>query len=71
MAEEVVLPIPNLELPQHQFVLSKPQFSELHNDAKQKLLAGIENDSTSASLAVLRLPLKLPAAQRWLRTTAL
>ncbi|GJE98959.1 26S proteasome subunit RPN7-domain-containing protein [Phanerochaete sordida] len=44
MAEEVVLPIPNLELPQHQFVLSKPQFSELHNDAKQQLLAGIEKD---------------------------
>ncbi|EKM54947.1 uncharacterized protein PHACADRAFT_255184 [Phanerochaete carnosa HHB-10118-sp] len=44
MAGEVVLPIPNLELPQHQFVLSKPQFSHLHDNARQKLLAGIEED---------------------------
>lgn len=46
MAEEVVLPIPNLELPQQQFVLSQPQFSHLHDEARRKLLEGIEADST-------------------------
>ena len=45
MAEEVVLPIPNLELPQYHYALSQSQFSHLHDEARQKLLAGIEKDS--------------------------
>ena len=47
MAEEVVLPVPNLELAQHCFVLSSPQFSHLHDNAREKLLAGIQADSMS------------------------
>ncbi|KIP03146.1 hypothetical protein PHLGIDRAFT_130324 [Phlebiopsis gigantea 11061_1 CR5-6] len=45
MAEEVVLPVPNLELSQHCFVLSSPQFSHLHDNAREKLLAGIQADT--------------------------
>jgi 26S proteasome regulatory subunit N7 len=47
MADEVVLPIPNLDLPQQHFVLSSPQFAHLHPDARAKLLAGIEADRVS------------------------
>jgi len=41
---EVVLPIPNLALPQYLFVLSSPSLSRLHDDARTQLLAGIEKD---------------------------
>ena len=44
MAEEVVAPIPNLELAQHYFVLSSPHLSHLHEDARKALLAGIQAD---------------------------
>lgn len=45
MAEDLVLPIPNLILPQQLFLLSNPKLSGLHQDAKEKLLAGIKEDS--------------------------
>ncbi|PSR75336.1 hypothetical protein EW026_g4149 [Hermanssonia centrifuga] len=44
MSEEVVLPIPNLELAQHYFVLSSPQLSQLHENARKELIAGIQAD---------------------------
>ncbi|KAM6500054.1 PCI domain containing protein [Amanita muscaria] len=44
MAEDIVLPIPNLKLPQQLYVLSKPQLSHLHNDARNALLEGIKAD---------------------------
>ncbi|KAL5529785.1 hypothetical protein ACEPAG_5772 [Sanghuangporus baumii] len=44
MAEEVVLPIPNLELPQAHFTLTQPQLGHLHQDALKVLLQGIEKD---------------------------
>lgn len=46
MPDDVVLPIPNLALPQHLFVLAKPEFSHLHDNARKELLAGIQADRT-------------------------
>lgn len=45
MADEVVLPIPNLALPQNLFVLSNPTHAHLHENARTELLAGIKADS--------------------------
>jgi len=41
MADKIVLPIPNLELPQHFFTLSSPSLAHLHKNAAIQLLAGI------------------------------
>jgi hypothetical protein len=62
-SEEVVLPIPNLQLAEHAFVLSKPTLSHLHEKAREELLAGIRADQmapyyrtlTSATEPVLAL----------------
>lgn len=45
MADDIVLPIPNLMLPQHLFVLSLPAFSHMHDTARKELLEGIQADS--------------------------
>jgi 26S proteasome regulatory subunit N7 len=45
MADDIVLPIPNLNLPQQFFVLSTPSLAHLHQDARQELLKGIQADS--------------------------
>lgn len=55
MADEVVLPIPNLLLPQHLFVLSKPSQTHLHDNARKDLLEGILADSTSGTISYLTL----------------
>ncbi|KAI0263430.1 PCI-domain-containing protein [Gloeopeniophorella convolvens] len=44
MAEENVLPIPNLALPQEYFVLQKASLSHLHERARVALLEGIKAD---------------------------
>lgn len=44
MADDIVLPIPNLTLPQHFFTLSTPSLAHLHGNAAKELLAGIEAD---------------------------
>ncbi|TEB30589.1 PCI-domain-containing protein [Coprinellus micaceus] len=44
MAEEVVLPIPNLAVPQNLYVLSNPALKHLHEKAKKELLEGIKAD---------------------------
>lgn len=44
MAEEIVLPIPNLSLPQNLYVLSNPSLKHLHEKAKKELLEGIKTD---------------------------
>lgn len=46
MAEDLVLPYPNLELAQHFFVLSSPSLAHLHDNARKDLLKGIEADRT-------------------------
>ncbi|KAF8633521.1 hypothetical protein AX17_004427 [Amanita inopinata Kibby_2008] len=61
MADDIVLPIPNLNLPQQLFLLSKPTLSHLHKNAQQTLLEGIKADQmapyykmiTSASTSTL------------------
>lgn len=40
-----MLPIPNLELPQHHFTLTKLNLQSLHENARKALLEGIEKDS--------------------------
>jgi 26S proteasome regulatory subunit N7 len=47
MADEVVLPIPNLRLPQNLFILSNPLLTHLHSDARKELLEGIKADRQS------------------------
>ena len=47
MADDAVLPIPDLKLPQLYFILTKPSLSHLHEDARRDLLEGIKNDRTS------------------------
>ena len=44
MAEDNVLPIPNLALPQECFVLQQPSLSHLHDSARVALLKGITAD---------------------------
>ncbi|CCL98764.1 uncharacterized protein FIBRA_00769 [Fibroporia radiculosa] len=44
MPDDVVLPIPNLALPQNVFILSKPSLSHLQEDARKELAAGIQAD---------------------------
>ncbi|KAJ8507309.1 hypothetical protein ONZ45_g10317 [Pleurotus djamor] len=44
MADDIVLPIPNLKLPQSLFVLSTPSLTRLHQNARVELLQGIEAD---------------------------
>ena len=47
MADEVVLPIPNLRMPQCLFILSNAQLTHLHSDARKELLEGIKADRQS------------------------
>lgn len=51
MAEDTVLPIPNLVLAQEYFVLSTSSLAHLHNDARKSLLEGIQADRTSSPSA--------------------
>ncbi len=44
MADDIVLPIPNLSLPQQLFVLSTPSLTALHENARTELLKNIEAD---------------------------
>ncbi|EMD38248.1 hypothetical protein CERSUDRAFT_113407 [Gelatoporia subvermispora B] len=44
MPEDVVLPVPNISLPQQYFILSNPALSHLHEDARKQLLEGIQVD---------------------------
>jgi len=44
MSDDIVLPIPNLELPQHVFTLSQPSLGYLQDRARVELLAGIQKD---------------------------
>jgi 26S proteasome regulatory subunit N7 len=44
MAEDIVLPIPNLKLPEYVFKLANPSLSHLHEEARKELMEGIEKD---------------------------
>lgn len=56
MSEDIVLPIPNLELAQHYFVLSTPSLSHLHENARTELLKGIEADRMYAGSYLFVIP---------------
>ncbi|KIO04292.1 hypothetical protein M404DRAFT_143998 [Pisolithus tinctorius Marx 270] len=45
MADDTVLPIPNLSLPQHLFTLINPSLGHLHDVARKSLLEGIKADN--------------------------
>jgi 26S proteasome regulatory subunit N7 len=47
MADETVLPIPNLSLAQHFFTLITPSLKNLQENARNALLEGITADRTS------------------------
>jgi 26S proteasome regulatory subunit N7 len=53
MADDNVLPIPNLDLPQQHFILTQPSLSRLHSDARTALLAGIKADQMAPYLRAL------------------
>jgi 26S proteasome regulatory subunit N7 len=44
MADDIVLPIPNLDIPQYFFTLSTPSLSHLHENAEKQLQAAIQAD---------------------------
>lgn len=44
MTDDIIVPIPNLALPELLFVLSNPAFQERHASARTKLLDGIQAD---------------------------
>lgn len=46
MADEVVLPIPNLTIPQNLFVLSNTNLEHLQDNARKLLLDGIKADGS-------------------------
>jgi 26S proteasome regulatory subunit N7 len=43
-SDDIVLPIPNLKLPQQYFLLSTPTLSQFHEGARTELLEGIKKD---------------------------
>jgi 26S proteasome regulatory subunit N7 len=61
MSEETVLPIPNLRLPEHHYVLSIPSLSRLHERAREQLLAGVRADTMGPYLRALVASGALPA----------
>ena len=44
MADDLVLPIPNLTLAQDYFILSSPSLAHLHEKARKSLLEGVQAD---------------------------
>jgi 26S proteasome regulatory subunit N7 len=50
MADETVLPYPNLRLPEQHFILLTPSLSRLHASARDTLLAGIRTDAMAPYL---------------------
>ena len=53
LAEETVLPIPNLELSQAKWTLQQSSLKEQHESARSALVAGIKADSMGPFLASL------------------
>ncbi|KAG6915135.1 hypothetical protein DXG01_013099 [Tephrocybe rancida] len=53
MADEVVLPIPNLSLAQHLFTIAQPSLEHLHADARTQLVAGITADQMAPYYALI------------------
>ncbi|KAH9950320.1 PCI-domain-containing protein [Amylocystis lapponica] len=63
MPEDVVLHIPNFNLPQHFFLLSSPTFSHLHSASRNDLLDGIKADQMAPYYRVVTSAGVLPLDQ--------
>ncbi|KAF9643433.1 PCI-domain-containing protein [Thelephora ganbajun] len=68
MADDAVLPIPDLKLPQLYFILTKPSLSHLHDDARRDLLEGIKNDQMAPYYKIVTSHSALPLDQTLLDT---
>ncbi|KAI0306258.1 PCI-domain-containing protein [Multifurca ochricompacta] len=68
MAEETVLPFPNLALPQECFVLQQPSLSHLHASARPALLQGIKADQMTPYYRLVVAAGVLPLDQALLET---
>ncbi|KZT00063.1 PCI-domain-containing protein [Laetiporus sulphureus 93-53] len=68
MPDDVVLPIPNLGLPQNLFVLSQPKLPHLHENARKELLAGIQADQMAPYYRLVTAAGALPLNQSLLDT---
>ncbi|TFK47736.1 PCI-domain-containing protein [Heliocybe sulcata] len=68
MAEDIVLPIPNLSLSQHYFTLSTPSLSHLHGTARKELLEGIKAEQMSPYYRIVTSTSALPLDQALLDT---
>ena len=51
MADDAVLPIPNLALAQDYFILSSPSLAHLHEGSRKSLLEGIQADRKYARIS--------------------
>lgn len=69
MADDIVLPIPNLALPQFHFTLTQSNLTHLHSNARQELIAGIEKDGMYRLSYSFHLQI-LIYLQKWHRITA-
>ncbi|EPQ57701.1 PCI-domain-containing protein [Gloeophyllum trabeum ATCC 11539] len=63
MAEDIVLPIPNLNLSQQYFTLSTPSLSHLHETARKELLEGIKADQMAPYYRIVTSTSALPLDQ--------
>ncbi|KAI0064502.1 PCI-domain-containing protein [Artomyces pyxidatus] len=63
MAEDKVLPYPNLILPQEHFTLLQPALSHLHEHSRHALLAGIEADQMAPYYRLVAAASALPLDQ--------
>ncbi|RPD56384.1 PCI-domain-containing protein [Lentinus tigrinus ALCF2SS1-7] len=63
MAEDAVLPIPNLALAQDYFVLSSPSLAHLHENARKSLLVGIQADQMAPYYRIVTSTSALPLDQ--------
>lgn len=52
MADDIVLPIPNLEIPQYFFTLSTLSLSPRHENASKQLQAAIQADRTLSIISI-------------------
>jgi len=51
MTDDIIVPIPNLALPELLFTLSNPTLHERHSSARTKLLDGIQADRVCFSFS--------------------
>jgi 26S proteasome regulatory subunit N7 len=50
MADDIVLPIPNLSVAQNIFILSNPSLNRLHDEARANAIKGIEKDRSCSCI---------------------